>query len=102
MERQPSNFNVRSLPSWRAMHADTALWAEELQFKFFREAPAWRKLEMAGELTRGMLVLAETGLKNRNPGASPQEVRRLLADMLLGPDLAARVYGPLEEARERS
>jgi hypothetical protein len=82
------------------MHADTAIWAENLQLKFFREAPAWRKLEMAGELTKGMVLLTESGLKSRHPQASPQELRRLLADVLLGQELAARVYGQLDDARD--
>lgn len=84
----------RPLASWRAMHADTDAWAEEIQFKFFREAPAWRKLEIAGDLTKGMLQLAESGLRGRHPQASPAEIRRLLADMLLGSELATKVYGP--------
>ena len=85
----------RPLASWRAMHADTAAWAEEIQLKFFREAPAWRKLEMAGDLRRGVLELAESGIRIRHPHASDTEVRRLLADIVLGAELAARVYGPL-------
>ncbi len=35
----------------------------------------------------------------RSPEATPQELRRRLADLLLGPDLAARAYGPLSEQR---
>lgn len=87
----------QQLASWRALHADTDAWAEDIQFKFFREAPAWRKLELAGDLTKGMMQLAESGLRNRHPNASPTEIRRLLADMLLGPELAIKVYGPLPD-----
>ncbi len=76
------------------MNADTALWAEEIQLRYFREAPAWRKLEMAGGLTRAMLGLAENGLQGRHPQDSAAEIRRRLADMVLGPELAAKVYGP--------
>ena len=90
------------LPSWRALHADTDAWAEEIQFKFFREAPAWRKLEIAGDLTKGMLQLAESGLRSRHPQASPAEIRRRLADMLLGPELAAKVYGPIAHSTNES
>lgn len=84
------------------MHADTAPWAEAIQMQFFREAPAWRKLEMAGELNRGMLLLAESGLYGRYPQASPAEIRRRLADMLLGAELAAQVYGPLVSVDDRA
>jgi len=81
------------LASWRALHADTDTWAEEILFKFYREAPAWRKLELADDFRKSMLLLAESGLKSRNPDASPEEIRRMMADMLLGPELAAKVYG---------
>lgn len=40
-------------------------------------------------------TLALSGLRARHPEATPQELRRRLADLLLGPDLAAQVYGPL-------
>jgi len=33
-------------------------------------------------------------LRQRHPNASPEELRRRLADILLGPELAVRVYGP--------
>jgi len=87
----------RPLPSWRAMHMDTSPWAEELQLKFYRDAPAWRKLEVAGDLTRGLLILAEAGLKERYPKDSPAMLRRRLAGVILGADLAAQVYGPLDQ-----
>ncbi len=83
----------RRLPTWREMNMDTAPWAEKLQFKAFRETPAWRKLEMSGDLTKSMICLAESGLRSRNPQSSPAQIRRLLADTLLGSELAERVYG---------
>jgi hypothetical protein len=85
----------RRPPSWRQMQADTALWAERLQFKFFRESPAWRKLESAGNLTGWAIDMAQAEIERRYPRASPAEVRRRLADKILGPKLAAHVYGPL-------
>ena len=42
-------------------------------------------------------TLALNGLHQRHPHASPEELRRRLADIRLGPELAARVYGPLSE-----
>jgi hypothetical protein len=39
--------------------------------------------------------LAMTGLRERFPGDSPERLRRRLADVWLGPDLAAKAYGPL-------
>lgn len=83
-----------SQPSWRAMHADTAAWAEDLQLKFFRDAPPWKKLEMAADVTQGMLSLAESGLRGRYAHESQAQIRRRLADLVLGTELALRVYGP--------
>lgn len=81
-------------PGWRALNADTDPWAEEIRLRFFRQAPAWQKLEMASELTRGMIMLTEAGLRERHPQASSEELRRMLADIILGEELALRVYGP--------
>jgi len=50
-----------------------------------------------GQLNQTVRTLALSGLRQRHPQASPQELRRRLADLLLSPDLAARVYGPLIE-----
>ena len=78
----------RRPPTWRQMQADTAPWAERLQFKFFREAPAWLKLQTAGNLTRWAISMAQA------------EVRRQLADKILGPELAARMYRPIATVDE--
>jgi hypothetical protein len=61
-----------------------------------RQAPPWRKLHMVAQLNQAVRTLALSGLRQRHPEATPQELRRRLADLLLGPDLAALVYGPLE------
>jgi hypothetical protein len=39
-----------------------------------------------------MRTLALSGLRQRYPQATPQELRRRLADLLLGPSLAAQAY----------
>ena len=83
------------LPTWREMNWDTTPEAEAVLFKLWREAPAWRKLEMMESLNQGARQLALMGLRQRFPDASPEEVRRRLASILLGEDLASRVYGPI-------
>jgi len=50
---------------------------------------------MVGQLNQAVRRLALSGLRTRHPEATSQELRRRLADLLLGPDLAAQVYGPL-------
>ena len=49
---------------------------------------------MSGEANRPARGLALTGLRERHPQDSPARLRRRLADLWLGPDLAARAYGP--------
>ncbi|MEM7356003.1 MAG: hypothetical protein AAF657_34620 [Acidobacteriota bacterium] len=61
--------------------------------------PAGQKIQLvfeAIELNRG---LVRTGIQSRYPQAGPEEVQRRLVDLCLGEELAARVYGPLEEAK---
>lgn len=89
-------------PSWRAMNADTSAQAERAQLQFFKEAPAWRKLAIAADLTSGVLALSERGFKERNPGLTCEELRFLLAKQRLGAELAQKFYGCLEKADTKS
>lgn len=77
--------------------SDTDPKAEALRLKLLREMPVWRKLELLGQLNAAVRTLALAGLRARYPNASEAELSRRLADLLLGSDLAARVYGDLPE-----
>ena len=92
--RKPMNSS-RRLPTWREMNLDTTPETEAVLFKMWRETPAWRKLQMMEGLNRSARQLSLIGLKQRHPNASPEELRRLLADIVLGPELAACAYGPI-------
>jgi hypothetical protein len=74
---------------------DTRPEAERVLLELLRRAPAWRKLEMVAQMNEAVRTLLMSGLRQRYPHAPPEELRRRLADALLGPELAARVYGPL-------
>ena len=50
-------------------------------------------MEMLAQLNAAAHRLALTGLRERHPQASPAELRRRLAGMLLGEELACKVYG---------
>lgn len=76
---------------------DTSPEAEAVLIGLLREAPPWRKLEMMNRLNTSMLTLLRSGVRQRFPEADNAEVRRRLADLLLGPQLAAEIYGPLAE-----
>lgn len=75
--------------------SDTSPQTEQVLFKMMRDMPPWRKLEMVGQLNQAVRDLALIGLRERYPNATVEELRRLLADMILGPELALKVYGPL-------
>lgn len=81
------------LPTWRQMNRDTTPEAEAVLVRLWRETPGWRKWEMMEELNRAARELALAGLRRRYPEATPPELRRRLADLLLGPELAAQVFG---------
>ena len=74
---------------------DTRPEAERVQIALLRQAPPWRKLHLVGQMNQAVRTLALSGLRQRYPQATPQELRRRLADLVLGPALAARVYGPM-------
>lgn len=87
----------RQLPTWRQMNMDTSPEAEEILFAYWRDAPVWEKWRKMAQLNRANRLLALAGLRRRHPGASEEELRRRLADLILGPELARRAYGPLPE-----
>lgn len=72
---------------------DTSPEAERVLIELLRRMPAWRKLQMVDEMNRTVRMLALAGLRQRFPRASDAELHRHLADLLLGEELAARVYG---------
>ena len=83
----------------RTLSPDTPPEVERLQIERLRQMPAWRKLELTAEMGRTVRTLALAGLRQRHPEDTPAQRRRRLADLLLGEDLAERVYGPrVEEA----
>lgn len=81
-----------------ALYSDTDPKMEALQVQLLRETPAWRKLEMLAQLNTSARLLALSGLRQRYPRAGEEELRRRLADLLLGEELARKVYGELKDA----
>jgi len=83
-----------------AIFSDTSAEVEEIQLNLLRQAPAWRKIELVGQMNETVYTLALAGLKQRYPTAGPTLWRRYLANLLLGPELAVQVYGPLPQPEE--
>jgi hypothetical protein len=65
-----------------------------VQIEILRSMPSWRKFQLWNDLNMAMRQVALSGLSARFPSATPQELRRRSATLLLGPVLATQVYGP--------
>ena len=81
-----------------AYYSDTHPKMEALHIHLLRDTPPWRKMEMLAGLNRAAQNLALAGLRQRHLDASERELRRRLAGLLLGEDLARKVYGDLDDA----
>jgi len=77
--------------------SDTSPEIERRRIEGLRAMPAWRKLALVDDMNRTLAALALAGLRQRHPQDSEARLRRRLADLILGEELAARAYGPLEE-----
>lgn len=78
----------------RTQSRDTSPEAERVLIELLRKAPAWRKLQLADRMSTTVRQLCMAGIRMRHPKASTAQVRRRFADLHLGPELAAKVYGP--------
>jgi hypothetical protein len=76
--------------------SDTRPEIAALQRNLLRKAGSARKLDLLGQMNQTVKTLALSGLRSRYPDENPAMLRRL-ADLLLGPELACRVYGPVIE-----
>ncbi|OGO17185.1 MAG: hypothetical protein A2Z14_16740 [Chloroflexi bacterium RBG_16_48_8] len=76
----------------RALYFDTDPKAERFQIELIRRMPSWKKFTMVDDLNETIKVFAISGIKQRHPDATPEQIRRLLADLMLGSELAGKVY----------
>jgi hypothetical protein len=79
----------------RTQSPDTSPEAEQVLIGLLRQAPAWRRLQLADRMSATVRELCLAGLRTRYPKASEAEIRRRFADIHLGSELAAKVFGPL-------
>ena len=73
--------------------SDTSPSADSIQIDLLRKTPTWKRLRVAAEMSETVMLLSRIGVARRNPGASRAELQRLAAEVILGPELALRVYG---------
>jgi hypothetical protein len=76
---------------------DTDPEARQVHLELMRSAPPWRKVEVMEDLNRALRLLVLGELRRRLPAATEEEIQRLLADRLLGEELAAVAYGVRRE-----
>jgi hypothetical protein len=81
------------------LSSDTHPKMEALQIQLWRQASPTRKMHMLAQLNESARTLALMGLRSRYPHASETELRRRLADLLLGEELARKVYGEMSNAK---
>lgn len=80
------------------LSSDTHPKMEALQIQLWRQASPTRKMNMLAQLNASARLLALTGLRSQYPDASETELRFRLAVLLLGEELAHKVYGELSHA----
>lgn len=81
------------------LSSDTHPKMEALQIQFWRQANPTRKMHMLAQLNASARTVALAGLRSRYPQADEAELRRKLADLLLGEELARKVYGEPDHAK---
>ena len=81
----------------RTLAEDTHPDAERVLLELLRHATPARKIAMVIDANRTARLLTLAGLRERHPGESPARLRRRLADLWLGPGLAAKAYGPISD-----
>jgi hypothetical protein len=73
---------------------DTSPELEARMIEGIRAMPPVQRIEKLVQLSAMQRQLMLAGLSKRHPDASTEELRRRMADLLLGHDLARRAYGP--------
>jgi hypothetical protein len=56
-------------------------------------------MEMLAQLNKSAQMLALAGLRSQYPQADESEIRRRLAGLLLGEEVASKVYGKISNAK---
>ncbi len=73
---------------WEVYSRDTAPESDRRRLTLARNTPAWRKFQMAAEMSQAARALTLAGLRHRHPDADEQEIRFQFATLLFGPEIA--------------
>lgn len=74
------------------LFSDTHPDMEAMCIQFIRRMPAWKKMSIVDGLNETVKTLAISGIKQRHPTATPEQIHRMLAEIMLGAELAQKVY----------
>lgn len=75
------------------LYSDTPPEIEQMQIEIIRRMPSWVKFTIIDDLNETVKAFAISGIKQDHPGATPEQIQRLLAERMLGEELAHKVYG---------
>jgi len=92
-----SRIYYRKLFLIKTLAEDTQPAAEAVLIELLRKASPARKIALMLDANRTARELAVAGLRARHPADSAAQLRRRLADLWLGPELAAKAYGQMPE-----
>lgn len=81
------------------LSSDTHPKMEALQIELWRQASPTQKMNQLAQLNAAARLLALKGLRSQYPQANEAELRFKLASLLLGDELAHKVYGEPEHAK---
>ncbi|MBE0669229.1 MAG: hypothetical protein IH588_01455 [Anaerolineales bacterium] len=70
---------------------DTDPRIEKIQIELLRKMPPERKFQVVSQMNHTVRSLMMAGLKEHNPALSAEALRNMLAELLLGKELAGRV-----------
>ena len=74
------------------LYSDTHPKMEQMQIEIIRRMPPWKKLAIVDDLNETVKAFALSGIKQSHPDASREQIQRLLAERMLGAELANKVY----------
>jgi len=75
-----------------SLFSDSHPKIEKMQIEFIQRMPSWKKFAIVDGLNETVKTLAMSGIKQRNPNATIDQLNRMLAELILGKELAQKVY----------
>jgi hypothetical protein len=77
----------------KTLSLDTTPEMQRLHFELMRAVPAWKRLNLALELTQSCRQMVLADLRHRFPNADEKEIRRRFISRVLPRDDVIRAYG---------